>query len=51
MPEVGSSKNTTAGLPRKAMATDSLRRMPPDSSLARVCSLSARPAVPQHKLT
>lgn len=48
MPEVGSSRKTTAGLPRKAMATDSLRRCPPDRSLARVCSLSANPAPPDH---
>jgi hypothetical protein len=44
MPEVGSSRKTTAGAPKKAMATLSLRRCPPDSSPARVPSLSSRPA-------
>ncbi len=45
MPEVGSSRKTTAGLPRKAMATLSLRRCPPDRSPANVSSLSPSPVV------
>ncbi len=36
MPDVGSSKNTTLGLPRKAMATLSFLLWPPDSSSALV---------------
>mmetsp|Transcript_3557 Transcript_3557/g.10968 ORF Transcript_3557/g.10968 Transcript_3557/m.10968 type:complete len:359 (-) Transcript_3557:762-1838(-) len=41
-PVVGSSRNTTLGLPRKLIAMDSRRRSPPDSCLARLpsCPLS-----------
>lgn len=38
MPEVGSSRNTTLESPMSAIATESLRFMPPDS--ARLCTLT-----------
>ena len=44
MPEVGSSRNTREGLPRKARATLSLRRWPPDRSAAASSSFSLKPA-------
>ena len=44
MPEVGSSRNTTLGLPRKAMATLSFLLCPPESSSALVLPFSWRPA-------
>mmetsp|Transcript_18733 Transcript_18733/g.35696 ORF Transcript_18733/g.35696 Transcript_18733/m.35696 type:complete len:103 (-) Transcript_18733:2371-2679(-) len=43
MPLVGSSRNTTLGLPRKAMDTLSLRFWPPDSVYTRACSFSGIP--------
>ena len=51
MPEVGSSRKTTEGAPRKAMATLSLRRCPPDSSPARVPSFSSRPVQARARYT
>ncbi len=44
MPEVGSSRKTMPGLPRKAMATLSFLLCPPDSSSALVLPFSASPA-------
>ena len=44
MPEVGSSRNTTLGLPRKAMATLSFLLCPPESSSALVLPFSCNPA-------
>ena len=44
MPDVGSSKKTRSGLPRKARATLSLRFWPPDRSSAASSSLSDSPA-------
>ena len=48
MPEVGSSRKTMEGLPRKAMATLNLRRCPPDSSSALESSFSSNPAHHSH---
>mmetsp|Transcript_8624 Transcript_8624/g.35138 ORF Transcript_8624/g.35138 Transcript_8624/m.35138 type:complete len:347 (-) Transcript_8624:1963-3003(-) len=42
MPLVGSSRNTTRGSPMKAIASDNLRRCPPESALAGVSIFAPR---------